>query len=569
MVRTFTLCCIALLGVVTGFAQQNTRALRVCVSADADALNPITNLSYTAGLVNDLLYPGLVRYCPHSGEVQPVLAKSLPKILDEGRTVMYEIRQEAVWNNGTPVTAGDVIFSAKMMLSPYLVEAGKQGYFSAIQEVRAIDDKTVVFYLDRPHPQALDLTGRLPLIAREAFDPEGRLDSVNFAAIRNPSILPPAQQKLLREISAYAGAWGSMPGSTHPDYFCGPYQIKFWKMNQEICLEKNKKFWGREQRVLPASSFEKIRILVREEDEMREMVFHNEVELVLSASPEQFFDLSGIPVLNEDYSFKTIGGNSYEYMGMNTNEGLFADALTRKAMAHLVPYELLLEKAAFGLGERIASEYPLNFPRYRNQSLDLPDFNLDKAATLLAAAGWADSDGDGILDRAGAKGREKFSFSIMFNENRSERAKVAQVFSEIAANAGIEIVLQPVSWKDYLDNLKNKNFEMYIGGWIMEGEEISYRQIWHTEAKESGANFVGFGDEISDKLIEEFERELDENRRIYLAHQIQASIAQEQPCIFLWSSTRPLMISRQIQHPDLTTFGYGFWLPEWSFQEHQ
>jgi len=93
-----------------------------------------------------LIFSGLVRLGPEGG-FAPDLAATWT-VIDEGRTWTFDLREDATWHDGTPVTADDVVFTVETLRNP---EYTGPGAFSW-QDVAttAVDERTVRFELETP-----------------------------------------------------------------------------------------------------------------------------------------------------------------------------------------------------------------------------------------------------------------------------------------------------------------------------------------------------------------------------------------------------------------------------------
>lgn len=565
---------------LTGSAQDNRKGVTVCVSADASALNPFTNISLTGGFVNEYLYTSLLGFSQHTGQYVPLLAAEMPMVLDNGRTIIYTIHPQAMWNSGQPITVADVVFSAKLIRSPYLRNTEKRGFFANINDVQVFGENQVAFYLDRPHPALYALTGALPVFQANWFDPQNTIQALTLGQVANAQKLPYAERTALRIISERVSNWGSIESAYDSRACAGPYVLKEWKMNEKILLEANPKFWGRSLAVKPNELFAQdantIQILITpEEKQVRELLFSGQVDAALNISSKLFYDLSPMREIQDEYRFESAAGQAYEYVGLNMRKGandkasLFSDVLTRKALAALCNVDYMLENVAWGQGKRISAEYPLHRPGYVHPDLQPLDFDPGKAMALLSAAGWEDSDGNGVLDRVTAAGKQEFRVEFLYNLNRPERGLLAEKLKADAGAFGIEIEIVGVEWREYLERLSAGNFDLYAGAWASDPVEDSYRQIWHTEAIGNGANFTGFGDASTDQLIEKFDQEIDPERRKAICRQIQSVLYEEQPYIFLWASTRSMLVRRNLKGSEISPYGSGFYLPEWEKASRQ
>jgi peptide/nickel transport system substrate-binding protein len=93
-----------------------------------------------------LVFSGLVRLGPEGG-FAPDLAATWT-VVDEGRSWTFDLREDATWHDGAPVTSADVVFTVETLRNP---EYTGPGGFSW-QDVRttAVDEHTVRFELENP-----------------------------------------------------------------------------------------------------------------------------------------------------------------------------------------------------------------------------------------------------------------------------------------------------------------------------------------------------------------------------------------------------------------------------------
>lgn len=126
----------------------NTAVIRM--EGDADRLNPYLVTTNYGRMVVENLFMYLLTYDPSTLTLQPDLAVSRPKAEDitsgpyaGGVAYTFEILPEAVWDNGSPVTGYDYLFSLKAILNPLVQAAAVRAYLGdlAAVEVDAANPK--------------------------------------------------------------------------------------------------------------------------------------------------------------------------------------------------------------------------------------------------------------------------------------------------------------------------------------------------------------------------------------------------------------------------------------------
>ena len=90
---------------------------------------------------------------------------------------------------------------------------------------------------------------------------------------------------------------------------------------------------------------------------------------------------------------------AYTYLAWNELNPLFQDKNVRLALAYLVDRKTIIDKVMFGDGVPIQSHIFYQNKKLLNTDLVEIPFDPEKAKKLLEAAGWKDTDGDGVLDK--------------------------------------------------------------------------------------------------------------------------------------------------------------------------
>ena len=94
--------------------------------------------------------------------------------------------------------------------------------------------------------------------------------------------------------------------------------------------------------------------------------------------------------------------------------------------------------------------------------------------------------------------------------------------------------------------MSKHDFELASGGWAASPVPYDPKQIWHTDSYgPGGSNYIGFGNEESDALIEEIRTTMEDDKRHELYLKFQEMIYDEQPYIFLFYATNPIVISKR------------------------
>jgi peptide/nickel transport system substrate-binding protein len=558
---------------VASLRAQTIERITVGETSDADQLNPFTNFSATGSYLNEYLFQSLIRTDKQTGAFVPLLAEALPTISDDMLSYTYSLNPLAKFNNGKKVTARDVVFSLKMQRNPFVNNSQKRSHYEAITAVLALDEHVVTFQVARPNSQALRITGEFAILSEEFFDPEKVLDAISLADELLGDKMSMDKLQALKAVAERINVFGSSFPAFNPDPTTGSYVLLNWKRGSEIVLAANKRFWGKKLPTIPNDFFKQnvaeIRFeITTDEAVLRKGLFDNRYDLVSSTPYGLFSTLSEIPAVAKNYKFLSPPGPSYEYIGMNMrakarqHNPALEDLAVRKALTMLVHVDLLTVEVCSGLGTRIASDCPASRPDYRS-NFPLIGLDIAKAKATLDQAGWKDSDGNDLRDKNIAGDDVQMVLECIYNENRPERKKIAEHLQANAREAGILVTLTELPWKDYLTRLKSGDFDLYIGAWASDPNEDSYRQIWHSKSWGKGSNFVGFGNEATDRLIVQYDETIAPDKQKAICQEIQKAIYDQQPYIFLWTNNNCLVLNQRFAKAAIYDLRPGFWISAW------
>jgi ABC-type transport system substrate-binding protein len=312
----------------------------------------------------------------------------------------------------------------------------------------------------------------------------------------------------------------------------GPYKLEKWLTGQSISLVRNDNYWSKAD--VPNYASKIVFKIIQDNAASIVAAKNKEIDIMSVVVPADFY--KGMENAG-DYGLIRItpAEPQYSYIGWNHNSPLFKDKKVRWALSYLVDRKTIIDKIMFGHGIPIQS--PIYFKQSKFVNKDLPEIPYDpeKAKQLLAEAGWTDSNGDGVLDKVIDGKRMDFKFTFLLNTNPT-RKQISLVIIDAMNRVGIKAEVQQLEWSVYLDKTKKHEFEATLAAWAMGVVPQDPYQIWHsTQSEGEGSNYISYKNPESDKLIEQYRSEVDENRRIEIIRKWQQVIYDDQPYTFLWS----------------------------------
>lgn len=542
--------------------------------SDTDMLNPTNYQSADAGYLLGKLFTSPLTYDPNTLELVPVLVKSLPEVSFDSATgftnYTYEIRPEAKWDNGEPITAKDVIFSLKVYKCPRVDNEPLKPYFESFDNVITYpeNDRKYTIVSNKLYHLNYEMSGQFLVIPAYVYDPKGLLSEFPLPDFNaktaelneNPKIKEFAtdynSEKFQREK-------GSIVGS-------GPYEFESWEPGVKLVLKKKKDWWGNGLEGIQFEAHPEELVYRTINDQAAALVSLKglKLDVMYGIKPKDWVtDVQKSDKMLENFWLSTPPSMSYSYFGINMRNPKFQDKNVRKALAHLVDVDKIIDVINYNLAERVNGFMHPSKKIYYNDTLKNYGYNIEKARQLLTDAGWKDSNGNGTIDKVIDGQLVEFNITFTYNSGNDGRRDAALIFKESAREVGIKVDVVPQDWGIYIDNQKKHNFEMYYGGWISGVGESDPKQIFHTESIEGGSNYCYFGNAESDAIIEALRSELDKEKRAYYYKALQAIIHDEVPYIFLSAPLERIAIGKKFQEVKTSPLRPGFQEETFRFAE--
>ena len=186
---------------------------------------------------------------------------------------------------------------------------------------------------------------------------------------------------------------------------------------------------------------------------------------------------------------------------------------------------------------------------------------MEKAKSLLAEAGWKDTDGDGILDKDG----KPFTFTLMFPNANPYYPKIAPVLKEDFAKAGVRLELLSLEWSVVIQRIEQRKFEATMMGWTTPLMPDPF-QLWHSSNAHTpgSSNFISFANPEADKLIETIRSSFDEGPRNEAYHKFHKLLHEEQPYLYLFTPYNLEVMSTRYRNVKIFSHGVPdtiLWVP--------
>lgn len=480
-----------------------------------DSMNPFTRIG-RAGVLGSSMYESLLETSEPMGgggvpadvygEYYGMLAHTIeyPPTKD---WVIFRMRPEARFSDGTPLTAHDVVFSHNLFL-----EQGLPSYAQAVSarvtSAEALDDHTVKFTFapDISRRSLIDQVGSTPVFSRKWYEETGaRLDESRM------------------EIS---------PGS-------GPYMLDALEVNRRITYRRNPDYWGRD---LPINkgrhNFDVIRVeyfadgaaafeafktaeyTFRAENNSRQWatgydfpaatrgdVVRTDLPVGMPPTPTGFVFNLERPVFQDKRVREAVGlAFNFEWTNQTLQFGLFKPRASftqgTRFQADGPPEGLELELLT-GLGDLVPADMltePARIPHVSSADRLQDRRNLRQATALLEEAGWT-IDGSGVLRNAAG---EQMVIEIPVSSAGSATMEsIIETYTQNLQQLGIDAKFQRIDAAQFTDRRRNKDYDMVFDQYVAFMDTgTGLHQRFGSEAAGDVFNPAGLRSPMVDAIID-------------------------------------------------------------------
>jgi peptide/nickel transport system substrate-binding protein len=348
-------------------------------------------------------------------------------ISDDGLTYTFKIKDDAVWSDGTPITSDDMIFAIQAIQSDK-VNTVLESNVASIDHVDKVDDKTYNVVLKAADCAALsDLSGIrfLPSkkFAADFSDFETNIENTAPDISGGPYILDSSTPDESQTFHA------------NPTYFDGAPKIPFL-VNKVI---------GDQAVAVQAIQSGDIDYTYFQGDLFQQIADKSKLQY-------QSFPALSVNFLSLNFSDPNDPQPAYDADGnavAQTPHPLFSDPVVRKAVAMGFNIDDVLTTLGTDGGTPLVGVVAPSLAWAYNKDLQRWPYDPEGAKKLLADDGWADSDGDGVLEKDGVK----LEFTIKYSNILKHFETTALVAQDELSKIGFKVNLELVEWANYLDDV--------------------------------------------------------------------------------------------------------------------
>ncbi|POT59206.1 oligopeptide ABC transporter substrate-binding protein OppA [Citrobacter amalonaticus] len=392
----------------------------------------------------------------------------------------FHLRKDAKWSDGTPVTAGDFVYSWQRLADPntaspyasYLqyghivniddIIAGKKPITDL--GVKALDDHTFEVTLSEPVPY--------------------------FYKLLVHSSVSPVPKAVVEK---FGEKW-TQPANIVTN---GSYKLKDWVVNERIVLERNTNYWDNAKTVINQVTYLPIASEVTDVNRYRS----GEIDMTYNNMPIELFQKLKKEIPNEVHVDPYLCTYYYE---INNQKAPFTDVRVRTALKLALDRDIIVNKVK-NQGDLPAYSYT---PPYTD------DAKLVEPEWFTWSQEKRNEEAKKLLADAGYTADKPLTFSLLYNTSDLHKKLAIAVASIWKKNLGANVKLENQEWKTFLDTRHQGTFDVARAGWCADYNEPT--SFLNTMLSDSSNNTAHYKSPAFDKLIADTLKSSDEAQRTEL-----------------------------------------------------
>jgi oligopeptide transport system substrate-binding protein len=500
------------------------QTLRVWLNNELSSFDPNTQQwGYDAQLTRNTFEP-LLRPKLDLTDVQPAAASGYT-VSSDGLTWTFNLRQNAKWSDGQPVTAKDFLYAYQRLLNPLLnpipapyadpffdgsIKGGDQyGNITAASQLDAYmkglgleakDDHTFVITLQAPAPY--------------------------FKWIVSLWVAAPVRKDV---VEANPGGWAQDPKTAISN---GWFKLSEYAQKDHITIVPNEHYWGSKPTltkiVLPINT---------DESKAYAMYQNGELDMATVPLPDTKANASSPEV-------HKVPQQTCFWVTFNCLAPPFDNKTLRLAFAKAYDRTKFVADVIQGHGAPMETFLPKGLNGYDPSLGSIQKFDPAEAKKLLEQSGVSKD----VINQV------TFDYRASTPDNKTVAEYLVSQFNQ---NLGLNLQANPVDSKTMSNNLKVGKFKLFgLTGW---GSDYPDKQDWYDtfitppNPSSRGNNFQGYSNPDFDKLVKQADTTMDESKRNQMYAQAHKMLCQDAPVGFLYQRYGWSLVKKYVSGLNVTS----------------
>ncbi len=434
--------------------------------------------------------------------------------VDETNTTWtLKLREGVTFHDGTPFNAEALKFNFDRIINPETASKKAAGLLGN-PTTTVVDEYTVEVKFEEPYGPFLD-------------------------ALSTPvmGIVSPAS------VEEFGADVGRNPVGT------GPFKFVEWIAQDRIVLERNPDYnWAPEHLGTEGPvALDQLIFRVIPEDVARVVALETgEIDAMINLPREQVARFEGDSAFAVE---RAVVAGSPTMLVLNGSKSPTDDIMVRQALEYAINHDDLISAALFGVGTRAFGPISNANPCYDSSIETKYSYDPEKAGAMLAEAGWADADADGILDKDGQPLAVEY---ITFGGAANRRT--AEIIQAQLREVGVDLTIREMESPAIQAARQAGEHNLAWLSWLgMDPAVVDV--MFHSRNIGAGWNFSHHPVAELDALIEQGNTEVDDATRCEIYSQVQNLILDEGMIIPMYLQEQIVVYTSKIEGLGMSPHG--------------
>ena len=502
--------------------EQGNKVVNVGVTYAPSNINPLNPTGLVSTYVANLLFLPLVDVDSELN-FQPMLADSITT--EDNKTFTINLNKTAVWSDGTPVTADDVIYTLQLMTNEKVASTlayvfaiiegvGENGYVTdgqtSVSGVAKVDDHTLTITTKQPTTLTIfqDTVGRYLLTL-----PKSELENIEVSEINKSEFMQ------------------------YPTVTSGPFMLSEFNRDQYVAMIPNEKYFK------GAPKIDQLNFKVLDSTAIAAQLKTGEIDMNIPSAgviPVSDYELvKGLSHVTTTY------GEPLATQYMYINEDVFADAKVRQAISYAINRELIVNNLLKGAGEVIDGFFSSISP-YKNEEIKPVAYNPELAKQLLAETDFDTS--------------KTYTVSVISGDATLEQA--ASIMAENLKAVGINVELQMLDFGSINEKIMNKDYEIAI----FTISIVPINPLADITFYVGPNNLNNYDSVRVNEILSSLAQETNEVVIKALYDELQVILQEDVPMPSIYATTALGAVNNRVQGASASDFGMFINVHEWNVQ---
>ncbi len=464
------------------------------------------------------IFEGLVDYMDDGTEL--LLGAESYEANDDATVFTFNLRQDARWSDGEPVTANDYVFGWRRFFDPAMANT----------------NASTVYIIKNGEPINNGEIEDLSQLGVEAVDEYTLRVELERAASYFPKLIYGMYPLREDVVEAHGDEWVEAENIVSN----GPYLLSEWTKDVELVFERNPQYWGEPPKI------ETIVYKLMEDPYSTSPAMYEAGELDLAPfPPEEYARIESDPDLSDQIHLQPQA--ACYWVVFDTEKAPFDDVRVRQAFNLAVDRESYVNGVMQGLGvpayiipsPDVVGRNPDAFIGTRNYEEDV-----ERARELMAEAGYPDGEGFPEVE---------LKYRTRFLEQKMGEA-LPGMWTEAL---GVTVNPEPTeaqAFREWFQSRAEQPFDMMVYGWVADNEPVNwFNPIFPCDAD---LYHSGWCNEEFDELVGEAASEPDPDRRIEMYEEAGEMLEAETPYLPVLHPVEPFLVKPWLDGPVFSATGY-------------